>query len=224
MVLINCLKISIINATEMVIWSRLGSLVVTMFFTAWFSVVEHITVISEVEDENIPEMTSRDENLSFSPVIAGTSFQSEQIEKIKISSDSNPRILKDSISLKDVRTEVENVGIIIENRPGVQELYLDRVYQKQETQEFYCPKCKTCIQKVLIQTRDWEEQTTSSPPQSPHTFICTSCFGCLIPIGTHNLNSLSPLFTSMWENWYNYVLIVVYDDGDADCFGNSFCM
>ena len=54
-------------------------------------------------------------------------------------------------------------------------------------------------------------------PESPHPAPGQSVDGSdsrkPAQPGTHNLDSL---FTSMWENWYNYLVIVAYDDNGDD--------
>lgn len=55
---------------------------------------------------------------------------------------------------------------------GTIELCLENLYQQQESQEFYCPRCNTRIKKVLIK-----------PPEED-IFRCTNCFAFLIPGGT----------------------------------------
>lgn len=80
-------------------------------------------------------------------------------------------------------TERERVVISMEYGQGVQELYLDRVYQKPPTQGFYCPNCKACIEKVLIQNTVREEPSVRVQPPPLDTFRCASCFSFLIPLG-----------------------------------------
>ncbi|KAF9689541.1 hypothetical protein SADUNF_Sadunf01G0102900 [Salix dunnii] len=66
-------------------------------------------------------------------------------------------------STSQATTQDGNINII-------KELYLDSVYEKDVAHEFYCPKCNSCIQKVII-----------APHPEPLT--CSSCLSFLIPIG-----------------------------------------
>ncbi|KAF3435949.1 hypothetical protein FNV43_RR23041 [Rhamnella rubrinervis] len=63
------------------------------------------------------------------------------------------------------------------------ELYLEELYEKEESHEFYCPNCKTCITKVIIRERIVER------PPDPEEFRCTSCFSFLIPVGNWIINT-----------------------------------
>lgn len=62
----------------------------------------------------------------------------------------------------------------------VEELYLEELHEKEESQEFYCPNCRTSITKVIILERIVETPPGPTPDNQPR---CTSCFGFLIPIG-----------------------------------------
>lgn len=63
------------------------------------------------------------------------------------------------------------------------ELYLEELYEKEESHEFYCPNCKTCITKVIIRERIVEQRPDSEE------FRCTSCFSFLIPVGKFSSSS-----------------------------------
>ncbi|CAN6684799.1 unnamed protein product [Malus baccata var. baccata] len=66
------------------------------------------------------------------------------------------------------------------------ELYLERVYQKPATHDFYCPNCKSCITKVIIRGREPENTLPPAAPPPPlvDPIRCTSCFSFLIPAGS----------------------------------------
>ncbi|PQP95934.1 membrane protein of ER body-like protein [Prunus yedoensis var. nudiflora] len=66
----------------------------------------------------------------------------------------------------------------------VSELYLERVYEKPAAHDFYCPNCNSCITKVIIRGRKWENvPPTAPPPVIDDPIRCTSCFSFLIPAG-----------------------------------------
>ncbi|OIW17654.1 hypothetical protein TanjilG_29004 [Lupinus angustifolius] len=80
--------------------------------------------------------------------------------------------------------EIGAVGITIENDEEIKELYLESVFHKLPTEGFYCPNCKTCIQKVYIQKGELKQIITDLDQLPPtDTFRCSSCFSFLIPIG-----------------------------------------
>ncbi|KAM1483569.1 hypothetical protein ACFX15_034810 [Malus domestica] len=66
------------------------------------------------------------------------------------------------------------------------ELYLERVYQKPATHDFYCPNCNSCITKVIIRGREPENTLPPAAPPPPlvDPIRCTSCFSFLIPAGS----------------------------------------
>ncbi|CAN1269589.1 Membrane protein of ER body 1 [Linum perenne] len=67
----------------------------------------------------------------------------------------------------------------------VEEVVLESVYQKPATQEFFCPNCQSCIQKVIL--RDREAELNAAKPAAPSRpqkrFRCADCFAFLIPVG-----------------------------------------
>ncbi|CAL0329552.1 unnamed protein product [Lupinus luteus] len=80
--------------------------------------------------------------------------------------------------------EIGAVGIGIEHDEERKELYLESVFHKLPTDGFYCPNCKTCIQKVYIQKGEFKQIITDLDQLPPtDTFRCSSCFSFLIPIG-----------------------------------------
>ncbi|KAK7287376.1 hypothetical protein RIF29_00651 [Crotalaria pallida] len=113
-------------------------------------------------------------------------FQSEEAKETITLPASDYPIPRDPTSLNIGTTKTGIVSIIKENGQERQELYLERVYEKPPTHGFYCPNCKSCIQKVYIQKGEWEQ--TSAPAQLPlepaDTIRCSSCFSFLIPIGS----------------------------------------
>ncbi|KAF5451496.1 hypothetical protein F2P56_026602 [Juglans regia] len=65
----------------------------------------------------------------------------------------------------DIREEIE------EQKETRDYLYLETVYKKPATSDFYCPNCQACIDKVLIRSRLEEEEIR-----------CPSCFEFLKPL------------------------------------------
>ncbi|KAI9085243.1 hypothetical protein K1719_032766 [Acacia pycnantha] len=84
------------------------------------------------------------------PENSETGDDSSDVEKNKTSASFDPIVSGDSNSLNNVKNESERVGLITENVQLVREAYLESLYQKAPSEGFYCPNCKTCIQKVLI--------------------------------------------------------------------------
>lgn len=89
-----------------------------------------------------------------------------------------PRIheeVANDVSINMGTTEFEEVDIAFtkQNEQKGRDLYLETVYKKPDTCDFYCPKCKACINKVLIHSRDDFDEVR-----------CPSCFEFLRPIGT----------------------------------------
>lgn len=112
-------------------------------------------------------------------------FQGEDIENDTILPTSDPPLLEDSTSSINVTNESDKVITIKENENERQEFYLEKVFQKPPSHEFYCPNCKACIQKVYIQKEEREQTSTPTPPLQPTEQIrCSSCFSFLIPMGT----------------------------------------
>ncbi|KAI4354317.1 hypothetical protein L6164_003189 [Bauhinia variegata] len=141
-------------------------------------------------DFSPPKMNSGEEELNLPAENLGTqmngeiNIQQEEIEKKKILPDANP-ISEGFNSSNNVTSEGGKVSLVKEIEQEVRELYLERVYQKPETHAFYCPNCRTCIQKVLIQNQELENaRVPVQQPRQIDTFTCTSCFSFLIPIGS----------------------------------------
>ncbi|KAK4270194.1 hypothetical protein QN277_023262 [Acacia crassicarpa] len=84
------------------------------------------------------------------PENSETGEESSDVEKNKTLASFDPFVSGDSNSLNNVKNESERVGLITENVQLVREAYLESLYQKAPSEGFYCPNCKTCIQKILI--------------------------------------------------------------------------
>ncbi|KAK4270193.1 hypothetical protein QN277_023261 [Acacia crassicarpa] len=128
------------------------------------------------------EQTNGSSGLTYEQEIIQTEVNSGDIEKKTNLHPLDPVIHVDSSLFSSVRTESERVGVITENVQQLKDLYLEGLYQKTPTQGFYCPNCKTCIEKVLLV----EETSAPAPPTPPPPrppFRCDSCFSFLIPIG-----------------------------------------
>ncbi|KAH7517579.1 hypothetical protein FEM48_Zijuj09G0080000 [Ziziphus jujuba var. spinosa] len=65
----------------------------------------------------------------------------------------------------------------------VTEIYLEKLYQKPESHEFYCPNCKTCITKVLIIRERYLEAAPNVAHPNKEDLRCSNCFAFLIPVG-----------------------------------------
>lgn len=79
------------------------------------------------------------------------------------------------------------------------EIYLEKLYEKQESHEFYCPNCRTCITKVLIIRERYHPEPT--PPvihPIKEELRCSNCFSFLVPVGTFQET-----------HWIYYALLVV---------------
>lgn len=113
-------------------------------------------------------------------------LQHEDTENSTILPASDLPHFEGSSSLKNVTSEIVIVSTMNENDLERQELYLERVFQIPPTHRFYCPNCKSCIQKVYIQKDEWEKVSSpgAQPLQPTKNIRCSSCFSFLIPIGT----------------------------------------
>ncbi|KAE9603380.1 hypothetical protein Lalb_Chr12g0209901 [Lupinus albus] len=131
----------------------------------------------------------------------------QEIDIVLPASDSP--ILEDYASLNIVRSEIGRVGIIKENDEERQELYMERVFEIPQTHGFYCPNCKSCIQKVYIQRGEWEQLQTPSP--SADAVRCLSCFSFFMPLGIH-INILeilkSIVYGGLTETFASLTLVV----------------
>ncbi|XP_038898255.1 uncharacterized protein LOC120085971 isoform X2 [Benincasa hispida] len=88
-------------------------------------------------------------------------------------------------SLDNGTTGYKRVELRTENGIEVADLYLERIYEKPSSHNFYCPNCQACITKVIIRDREWVDNTVSAPvPTQVDKFRCTSCLSFLTPIGT----------------------------------------
>ncbi|CAK9309832.1 unnamed protein product [Citrullus colocynthis] len=88
-------------------------------------------------------------------------------------------------SLDNGATGYKRVELRTENGNEVADLYLERIYEKPSSHNFYCPNCQACITKVIIRDREWVNNTVSAPvPTQVDKFRCTSCLSFLTPIGT----------------------------------------
>ncbi|XP_011659199.1 uncharacterized protein LOC101210214 isoform X2 [Cucumis sativus] len=88
-------------------------------------------------------------------------------------------------SLDNGTSGYKRVELRTENGTEVTDLYLERIYEKPSSHNFYCPNCQACITKVIIRDREWVNNTVSAPaPTQVDKFRCTSCLSFLVPIGS----------------------------------------
>ncbi|TKY68651.1 Membrane protein of ER body protein [Spatholobus suberectus] len=124
-------------------------------------------------------------DISGTEVHAERILQYEDTETSTILPASDLPLPEDFTSLKNVTSQIGIVGTMKENDKERQELYLERVFQIPPTHGFYCPNCKSCIQKVYIQKGEWEQINAPTETLQPTEQIrCASCFSFLIPIGS----------------------------------------
>ncbi|CAM0912326.1 unnamed protein product [Alopecurus aequalis] len=101
--------------------------------------------------------------------------------------------------------EVNKDEHITEVQPEIEEYDLEKILDKQESHDLYCPNCKSCItRRVILRKRKRTARLTAhdEPPKRPHTeevppapapgsdepespdvFRCLSCFSFFIPTG-----------------------------------------
>lgn len=95
-------------------------------------------------------------------------------------------------SLDNGTTGYKRVELRTENGIEVADLYLERIYEKPSSHNFYCPNCQACITKVIIRDREWVNNTVSEPiPAQVDKIRCTSCLSFLTPIGAFLILILS---------------------------------
>lgn len=126
------------------------------------SVVVSVTNQQDVDDMKGEELPSFDSSPS-----------KQAIEQIgHYTSVNNGTTERGGVNLREIREQ------------EVSELYLERVYEKPAAHDFYCPNCNSCITKVIIRGREWENvPPTAPPPVIDDPIRCTSCFSFLIPAG-----------------------------------------
>ncbi|XP_041001874.1 membrane protein of ER body-like protein isoform X3 [Juglans microcarpa x Juglans regia] len=116
--------------------------------------------------------------------IATESFGIETIDELSKSTDPPPSSKNSSIQEQIAAETSIDIGAIeqegrvsidireeIEEQKETTDLYLETVYKKPATSDFYCPNCQACIDKVLIRSRLEEEELR-----------CPSCFAFLKPL------------------------------------------
>ncbi|KAG8641961.1 hypothetical protein MANES_12G047100v8 [Manihot esculenta] len=96
-------------------------------------------------------------------------------------SESTSLLAESSLPVSDNGTGYESTTVRKESR---QELYLDEVYKKPVTHEFYCPHCHSCITKVVIREIDSAHRVG--------LLRCTSCFSFLTLAGEWLLSNFAP--------------------------------
>lgn len=125
--------------------------------------VENINIVDYQYEVKVEKNVS---SAAFSP------SPSSQQENGKYVSRSNGTItITTTTEPEEANTRSRNE----EEEEKVQELDLERLYQRQGQHEFVCPNCRACITKVII--RELEIRPPSSPP--PQRIRCTSCFSFL---------------------------------------------
>nr|XP_023893009.1 uncharacterized protein LOC112004997 [Quercus suber] len=96
----------------------------------------------------------------------------------------NPPASKDSVQEQDANA---STSINIETTEHgselrATELYFEALYNKPGKHAFYCPNCKACIDKVLLQSTE-DESITRRRERDDYELRCPSCFEFLKPIG-----------------------------------------
>ncbi|KAK7304521.1 hypothetical protein VNO77_42402 [Canavalia gladiata] len=131
------------------------------------------------------ETTKEIFNLITTQVNAEMILPHEDKETSTILPTSDAPLLVDSTSLNNVTPEIGTVGTIKENDKDMHELYLEKVFKKSPPHGFYCPNCKSCIEKVYVKKGEWELANTPTQTLTQSEPIrCSSCFSFLIPIGS----------------------------------------
>ncbi|RDX70396.1 Membrane protein of ER body-like protein, partial [Mucuna pruriens] len=152
------------------------------------SAIDYVNEFSGLRDGGLEfdESETKEEfDMIRTEVNAEMVLQHEDTENGTILPASDPPLTEDSTSLNNVTSEIGIVGTMNENDMERQELYLEKVFQKPPTHGFYCPNCKSCIQKVYIQKGELEQINAATQPLQPTKQIrCSSCFSFLIPIGS----------------------------------------
>ena len=97
----------------------------------------------------------------------------------------NPPASKDSVQEQDAnaRTSINIETTEHGSELRATELYFEALYNKPGKHAFYCPNCKACIDKVLLQSTE-DELITRSRERDDNELRCPSCFEFLKPIGT----------------------------------------
>lgn len=76
------------------------------------------------------------------------------------------------------------VGVTISPTEGAQEIYLRKMFVMPANHEFYCPKCRVCIDKVLFcQKESISAPSNPIPPVIDPPVRCSECFSYLIQKG-----------------------------------------
>ncbi|KAL6271173.1 hypothetical protein ACE6H2_028084 [Prunus campanulata] len=145
--------------------------------------------ISGFNGENVDFLTSKknpgdetvevkEESLSYQKSVVVSVTNQQDVDDMKgeelPSFDSSPskQAERGGVNLREIREQ------------EVSELYLERVYERPAAHDFYCPNCNSCITKVIIRGREWENvPPTAPPPVIDDPIRCTSCFSFLIPKG-----------------------------------------
>ena len=87
------------------------------------------------------------------------------------------------------------------------ELYFEALYNKPGKHAFYCPNCKACINKVLLQSTE-VELITRRRERDDYELRYPSCFEFLKPIGTF-LYILDLLYKL---NLHVFMLAILFDN------------
>ena len=97
----------------------------------------------------------------------------------------NPPASKDSVQEQDAnaRTSINIETTEHGSEQRATELYFEALYNKPGKHAFYCPNCKACIDKVLLQSTE-DELITRSRERDDNELRCPSCFEFFKPIGT----------------------------------------
>ncbi|CAN0897935.1 Membrane protein of ER body 1 [Linum grandiflorum] len=144
-----------------------------------------------------PQMTEEEDD---EPPVEIPDSSTDTIQSNNVSSeavnDTNGYTITTTISRTVIVPEEKNKEVVVAQSStsvGIREVrqetevVLESVYQKAATQEFFCPNCQSCIQKVVLRDRDAAAAAAAKPaasrPQRAYTFRCADCFAFLIPVG-----------------------------------------
>ncbi|CAN0897939.1 Membrane protein of ER body-like protein [Linum grandiflorum] len=98
---------------------------------------------------------------------------------------------------KEVVVAQSSTSVCVRGVRQETEVVLESVYQKAATQEFFCPNCQSCIQKVVLRNRDAAAKPVASCPERAYTFRCADCFAFLIHIWDLRCEQPKKLVTSI---------------------------
>ncbi|KAL4597161.1 hypothetical protein ACB092_12G215500 [Castanea dentata] len=130
-----------------------------------------------------PNPTASKDSVQEQDANASTSINIEGIISTPVV-NPNPPASKDSVQVQDANA---STSINIETTEHgselrATELYFEALYNKPGKHAFYCPNCKACIDKVLLQSTE-DELIPRRRERDDYELRCPSCFEFLKPIG-----------------------------------------